>query len=38
MRSGRATRRKWRIPDGKVEERSIVMFRAPKVVTPTCVD
>jgi hypothetical protein len=38
MRSGRATRRKWRIPDGKVEERSIAMFIAPKVVTPACVD
>jgi hypothetical protein len=26
MRSGRATRGKWRIPDGKVGERSVVMF------------
>jgi hypothetical protein len=34
MRSGRAIREKWRIPDGKVGERSIVMFRALKVVAP----
>jgi hypothetical protein len=29
-----AIRGKWRIPDGKVGERSVVMFRAPKVVPP----
>jgi hypothetical protein len=38
MRSGRATRVKWRILDGKVRERPVVMFGAPKVVAPTCVD
>jgi len=32
MRPGGATRGKWRIPDGKVGERSVVMFGAPKVV------
>jgi hypothetical protein len=35
MRLGGAIREKWRIPDGKVEERSVVMFRALKVVAPT---
>jgi hypothetical protein len=34
MRSGEPTRRKWRIPDGKVGERYVVMFGAPKVVAP----
>jgi hypothetical protein len=34
MRPGGATRGKWRIPDGKVRERSVVMFRALKVVAP----
>jgi hypothetical protein len=34
MRLGGATWGKWRIPDGKVEERSVAMFRAPKVVAP----
>jgi hypothetical protein len=38
VRPGGATRGKWRIPDGKVGERSVVMFRALKVVAPTCVD
>jgi hypothetical protein len=38
MRSDRATRRKWRIPDGKVRERFVDMFGASKVVAPTCVD
>jgi hypothetical protein len=33
-----AIREKWRIPDGKVEERSVVMFEALKVIDPTCVD
>jgi hypothetical protein len=28
------TRGKWRILDGKVGERSIFMFGAPKVVAP----
>jgi hypothetical protein len=32
MRSDRATRGKWRIPDRKVRERSVVIFIAPKVV------
>jgi hypothetical protein len=34
MRPGKAIKRKWRIPDGKVGERYIVMFRALKVVAP----
>jgi hypothetical protein len=34
MRPGGATRGKWRIPDGKVGERSVVMFGAPKMVAP----
>jgi hypothetical protein len=38
LRPGRATRGKWRIPDGRVRERSIVMFRALKVVALTYVD
>jgi hypothetical protein len=38
MRSGGATRRKWRIPDGKVGERSVVMFRALKVAALACLD
>jgi hypothetical protein len=33
-----ATRGKWRIPDGKVGERFIVMFGAPKVVASPCID
>jgi hypothetical protein len=32
MKSGGTTREKWRILDGKVSERSVVMFGAPKVV------
>jgi hypothetical protein len=35
MRVGETIRGKWRIPDGKVDERSIFMFRALKVVSPT---
>jgi hypothetical protein len=35
MRPGRAIRGKWRIPDGKVSERYVVMFGALKVVAPT---
>jgi hypothetical protein len=35
---GGATRRKWRIQDGKVGERSVVIFRALNVVAPACVD
>jgi hypothetical protein len=31
-------REKGRILDGKVGERSVVMFRALKVVAPACVD
>jgi hypothetical protein len=38
MRLGGATRGKWRILDGKVRERSVVMFRALKVVAPACVN
>jgi hypothetical protein len=38
LRAGRATRGKWRTPDGKVRERSVVMFRVLKVVAPACVD
>jgi hypothetical protein len=33
-----AIRGKWRIPDGKVGERSVVMFEALMVVAPTCVE
>jgi hypothetical protein len=35
---GGATRRKWRIPNGKVSEWSVFMFRAPKEVAPSYVD
>jgi hypothetical protein len=35
LRPGRATKEKWRIPDGKVRERSVIMFGATKVVTLT---
>jgi hypothetical protein len=38
MRTSGAIRGKWRIPDGKVRERFIVMFEAPKVLASTCVD
>jgi hypothetical protein len=38
MRPGGATKGKWSIPDGKVRERSVIMFGAPKVVTLSCVD
>jgi hypothetical protein len=38
MRLGGATRGKWIIPDGKVRERSVEMFGAPKMVAPDCVD
>jgi hypothetical protein len=38
MRPDGATKGKWRIPDGKGRERSVVMFRAPKVVAHACVD
>jgi hypothetical protein len=38
MRPGGATRGKWSIPDGKVRERSVIMFGAPKVVTLSRVD
>jgi hypothetical protein len=34
MRPSGATRGNWRIPYGKVWERSIVMFGAPKLVAP----
>jgi hypothetical protein len=35
MKPREAIREKWRIPDGKVGERYVVIFRAPKVVAPT---
>jgi hypothetical protein len=38
LRPGGATRGKWRIPDGKGGEWYVFMFRAPKVVAPTCVN
>jgi hypothetical protein len=38
MRPGGATRGKWRVQDGKVRERSTVMFGSPKMVAPSCVD
>jgi hypothetical protein len=38
MRLGGATRGKWRIHDGKVGERSVVMFEALKVVASAYVD
>jgi hypothetical protein len=38
VRPGGATREKWRIPDGKVGERSAVMFGASKVVAPAYVN
>jgi hypothetical protein len=33
-----ATRGKWIRSYGKVGERSVVIFRAPNVVAPACVD
>jgi hypothetical protein len=38
MRPGGPTRGKWRIPDGKVGERFVIIYEAPKVVAPTCDD
>jgi hypothetical protein len=38
MRSDRATRGKWRIPNGKGIEWIVFMFGAPKVVARTYVD
>jgi hypothetical protein len=38
VRLGGATRGKWRIPNGKVGERFVVIFGAPKVVAPARVD
>jgi hypothetical protein len=38
MRPSGAIRGKWRILDVNVRERSVVMFGAPKVVAPACVD
>jgi hypothetical protein len=35
MRPVGATRGKWRIPDGKVGEWTVFMFRALKVLAPT---
>jgi hypothetical protein len=35
LRSGGATRGKWRIPDGKGREWNVFMFEAPKVVAPS---
>jgi hypothetical protein len=38
MRLGGATREKWRILDGKIGERYVVMFGVLKVVAPTFID
>jgi hypothetical protein len=38
LRPGGAIRRKWRLPDGRVGEWYVFMFRAPKVVAPAYVD
>jgi hypothetical protein len=38
VRLGGATIGKWRIPDGKVGERYVVIFGAPNVVASACVD
>jgi hypothetical protein len=37
MRPDKATRGKWRMLDGKVGERYVVKFGAPKVVALACV-
>jgi hypothetical protein len=37
MGTGGAIREKWEIPDGKVDEWKVFMFRAPKVVAPAWV-
>jgi hypothetical protein len=34
MRPGGAIREKWKIPDGKIGDRSVVMSGAPKAVAP----
>jgi hypothetical protein len=38
MKSGEAIKGKWKIPDEKVDERSVIMFEAPKVVALACVN
>jgi hypothetical protein len=38
VRPGGATREKWRIPNGKGGEWNVLMFGAPKVVAPACVN
>jgi hypothetical protein len=38
LRPGRATRGKWRIPDGKHSEWCVFMFGARKVVAPAYVN
>jgi hypothetical protein len=38
LRPGEEIRGKWRMPDGKVGERSIVMFGDLKVIAPACVN
>jgi hypothetical protein len=38
MRPDGVTKGKWRIPDGKARESSGVIFGAPKVENPACVD
>jgi hypothetical protein len=37
MKPSGAIKGKWRIPYEKVEERSVIMFEAPKVVAHACV-
>jgi hypothetical protein len=38
MRPGWAAGGKWRIPNGKVGERFVVMFGALMLIAPACVD
>jgi hypothetical protein len=38
LRLGGATRRKWRLPDGRVSEWAVFMFGVLKVVAPTYVN
>jgi hypothetical protein len=38
MRPDRTTRGKWRIPNGKVGERSVVMFGVPMLIALACVN
>jgi hypothetical protein len=38
LRPGEAIRGKWRTPDGKVEEKFVIMFRDLKVVAPAYIN